>query len=231
MIEHEFVKSSRRPALVTGEIYHIYNRGVDEREIFLADNDYYRFIHDMYEFNDDGPAPKVLSTRQDNIDNLMLLPEKKTRKLLVDIMVFCLMPNHFHMMVRQKIDSGISKFMQKIGTGYTNYFNYKLKRSGVLFQGKFKARHIENESHFMYLPHYLHLNPLDLFDPGWRGDGVRNLPAALKFLSSYRWSSYLDYTGCKNFPSVIDGEMIMRSFGGVRGYAKSIEKCIKVNGE
>jgi len=186
---------TKRPNFITDEIYHIYNRGVEKREVFLNEKDYLRFIHGMCEFNNIAPALN-LSYR------LLKSDFNRDKKPFVEILYFCLMPNHYHILLRQLIDTGITEFMRKIGTGYTNYFNTKNSRVGPLFQGKFKAIHISKEAHLLYLPHYIHLNPLDLVMPEWREQRIRDTQKALKFLKSYRWSSYLDYIGQKNFPEI-----------------------------
>src|SRR4030043_636738 len=106
---------------VMGEIYHIYNRGVEERNIFLDDDDRLRFIHDIFEFNDKNPAMNFgyyfRKKEEESIEvGLPKIVEREPRKLLVDILAFCLMPNHFHFMVRQRKENGITEFMRKIGT-------------------------------------------------------------------------------------------------------------------
>ena len=194
-----------RPQFVTGEIYHIYNRGVEKRTVFSNEKDYRRFARDMEDFNDIAPAT--------NLHRHRVKSNFKQRKPLVEILCFCLMPNHYHFLLRQLADSGITEFMRKIGTGYTNYFNLKNTRVGPLFQGKFKAIHLEKEAHLLYLPHYIHLNPLDLHMPEWRERKIRHTENAIKFLESYRWSSYLDYIGKKNFPSVIASDFILANYG------------------
>ena len=210
-----------RPKFVTGEIYHVYSRGVEKRKIFMNDKDYFRAVHDLFEFNDIAPTMnsgyfygRSLHTPSTNLlkSDFNRL-ERKPRKLLVEILCFCLMPNHYHLMLRQKVDSGITEFMRKFGAGYTNYFNVKYDRVGHLFQGKFKAVHITKQSHLLYLPHYIHLNPLDIKMGEWRNKKIRSVPSALKFLESYRWSSYLDFIGKKNFPSVTQRDFLLKIYG------------------
>ena len=210
---------------VTGEIYHVYNRGVEGREIFLSNAERYRFIHDLYEFNDENAAPFLTRWCRDTAADNINRPERK-RDLLVEILAFCIMPNHFHLLLRQKVDDGVSKFMQKLGTGYTCYFNNKFKRKGVLFQGKYKAKHLSRESHFFYIPHYIHLNPLDLMGCKWREGKVGNAKEAFNFLISYKWSSFSDYIGRRNFPSVTYRNFILDIFGGPERYAKALQDCI-----
>ena len=215
---------------ITGEIYHVLNRGVEKRKIFLDDFDHFRFIHDLFEFNDKEPALNSYYYHQSSEVRPRKIGgqhSKQPRKLLVEILAFCLMPNHFHLLLRQKIDGGVSLFMQKLGTGYSMYFNQKYKRVGSLFQGRFKAVDIKNESHFIHIPYYIHLNPLDLITPEWRNRELKNFNEAINFLKKYRWSSYLDYIGQKNFPSVTQREFLLNFFGGSETYQKEMLRWLK----
>lgn len=203
----------QRPQFSTNEIYHIYNRGVEKRNIFSNEKDYFRFIHDMFEFNDSAPAMNINFHFRSNPHPAIPRAGKKQRKIFVEIICFCLMPNHYHLLVKQKVDGGITEFMRKLGTGYTNYFNKKNHRVGSLFQGKFKAIHIKKDAHLLYLPHYIHLNPLDVAMPEWRGGKIRDVGKALQFLESYRWSSYQDYINKKNFPSITRRDFLHQIYG------------------
>ena len=217
-----------RRGIITGEIFHILNRGVDQRNIFLDDEDYYRFIHNLFEFNDTSPALNLgyFLSRNQSID-FRNQYDKKPRKLIVEMLAFCLMPNHFHLLVRQKGEGGVTKFMRKLGVGYANYFNQKYERTGALFQGKYKAVLVNQESHFIHLPYYIHLNPLDLIMPEWRLGEIKNYRKAIEFLKTYRWSSHLDYINKKNFPSITQREFLLRIFGGSKNYMKMIKKWLK----
>lgn len=200
----------KRPQFETEEIYHIFNRGVEKRKIFTDDADYYRFVHDLFEFNDTDPALNTGYSFKNSGVNPKL---SKPRKTLVEILAFCAMPNHFHLLLRQKVDKGITEFMRKFGTGYTNYFNHRNIRVGPLFQGTFKAVLIEKEAQLLYISHYIHLNPLDLVSPEWREQEIKNPKKAMQFLESYRWSSYLDYINKKNFPSITQRNFIKSIYG------------------
>lgn len=204
-----------QPAFHNGGFYHLYNRGVEKRIIFIDPSDHFHFIHDLFEFND---ADAVLNTtfyrNQLNYRGLTSIVERKPRKLLVDILAYALMPNHFHLLVKQRRDSGVSLFMQKLGTGYTGYFNIKRKRSGVLFQGTYKAKPIHEDRYLRHLVMYIHGNPADLFIDQERSRSIISQSVANQ-LGDYRWSSYLDYLGKKNFPSVLN-------FGLIRDLGLSI---------
>ncbi len=216
----------RRGRLTEGGIFHVYNRGADKREIFRDSDDYLRFIHALYEFNDEDPVGNMTygfaknPTRISMVDfrGVPSLKPKHPEKLLVDVLAFTLMSNHFHLLLKQRKEDGVMKFMQKIGAGYALYFNEKNKRSGVLFQGRFKAVEVTNNEHLLHLPYYIHTNPLDL-----NTDGVDEI----KFLDSYRWSSHMDYCGWRNFPSVTQREFLLEFFDGEKNYRKSIAKWVK----
>ncbi len=223
----------RKDNLVSGEIYHIYNRGVDKRDIFLDDEDRMRFIHDLFEFNDENSTIKLdYFLSQDNNSEVGLPNIKRApRERLVDILAFCMMDNHYHLIVKQRVENGITLFMRKLGTGYTNYFNKKNERNGALFQGKFKSICIKNDSHLMYLPIYIHLNPLDFEFPEWRKGEIKDYEKAVEYLDSYRWSSYMDYTGQKNFPSVIDKSFLLSRIGSEKKQKDEIIDWLKAFNE
>jgi putative transposase len=209
------------------EIVHVLNRGVDKRKIFLDEQDHFRFIHDLFEFNDVSSVNTTFYTFKRNNDVGRRKIERKPRKLLVDILAFCLMPNHYHLLLTPRVQNGIALFIKKLNGGYAKYFNTKHERNGALFQGKYKRVVVENEAHFIHLPYYIHLNPLDLITPEWRDKRINNFAKTIKFLNSYRWSSHLDYTGQKNFPSVTQREFLLKFFGSHEQYEHSIERWLK----
>jgi len=209
------------------EVVHVLNRGVDKRKIFLDEQDYFRFVHDLFEFNDVSSVNTTFYTFKRNNDVGRRKIEKKPRKLLVNILAFCLMPNHYHLLLMPKVQNGIALFVKKLNGGYAKYFNAKYERSGALFQGKYKRIVVEKEAHFIHLPYYIHLNPLDLITPEWRNRKINNFSKTIKFLNSYRWSSHLDYTGQKNFPSVTQREFPLKFFGSHEQYERCIEEWLK----
>ena len=115
--------------------------------------------------------------------------------------------------------------MQKLGTGYAGYFNKKYDRVGGLFQGRFKAVLINQDSHFIHLPYYIHLNPLDLINYG--GSTSIVWQKEMEFLENYRWSSFLDYIGKNNFPSVTQRDFLLEFFGGEKRYKEETIKWLK----
>lgn len=113
------------------------------------------------------------------------------------------MPNHFHILLHEKNDSGISRFMQKLTTAYTMYFNKKNERSGALFQGVFKAEHVNKDNYLEYLFGYINLNPIKLIEPAWKDTGIKDSKQAENFLETYKYSSYLEHIGKQRKESVI----------------------------
>ena len=199
------------------DYYHVINRGVEKRDVFLDEGDFIRFIHDMYVFNDVRSAPNyVVKERQ----------RERQRKMLVHVHAYCLMKNHYHLLLSPVTENGISAFMQKLNMGYAKYFNEKYERSGVLWQGVFKKMHITRDAHFMYIPYYIHLNPLDFKYPEWRAGAVKNSGKALSYLRGYRWSSHLDYLGIKNFPSVIYPLQLADVLGNRARYEREIQDIV-----
>jgi len=217
------------------EIYHVLSRGVDKRKIFLDEQDYFRFVHNLFEFNNEDWVNNALYRFQKSKDiasPYINEKERKPRKLLVDIHAFVLMPNHYHILLSARKDGGITKFMKKLNMGYAKYFNQKYERKGALFEGRYKFILIKDESHFIHLPYYIHLNPLDLISEDWRKKEIKNYKKSIEFLENYRWSSHLDYLGKRNFPSVINKKFLSDFFGGENEYKKSIYEWLKnLNGK
>ena len=177
-------------------LYHVYNRGLDKTDLFQDNSDYLRFVKEIHHFNNINFKPDELGFQ--NRYQGSTLEKDIVRKELVDILAWCLMPNHYHMVLRQKIGKGISKFMQRLGTGYTMYTNIKYERSGHIFQGRFKIKIVENDKYLQHLTRYIHLNPLDIYDPKWKRQGVKNIEENKKILLQYPWSSLKDYLQIDN---------------------------------
>lgn len=220
----------QRSPIQTGEIYHVYNRGVEKRRIFGGRVDYVRFIHDLFEFNDTTPAPEF-NRRYRPGDNVGSGTSHIRRgEKLVEIMCFCLMDNHFHLLVRPILDGGLTTFMRKLGTGYTNAFNEKYERVGALFQGIYKAKHVDREEYLQHLVCYIHLNSLK-FLRRFNGNRRTDFEKTWEALSKYRWSSHLDYLGEDNFGSVIEKKFILELFGNTAGYREFVQEWMKDEAE
>ncbi|MBI2086898.1 MAG: transposase [Candidatus Zambryskibacteria bacterium] len=184
----------RKVKFVEEEHYHLFSRGVEKRKIFLDRKDYERFLALLYILNqeDHFHVSNFLNKGQNNILDLY---KQKRGKPLVSILAYSLMPNHFHFIVREIVENGISTFMMKLLTAYSMYFNIKNERSGPLFVHPFRSEHIDNDSYFLYIFSYVHLNCLDLLEKGWKENGIKNKKKAQEFLGSYHYSSYPD--SCK----------------------------------
>ncbi len=189
--------SIRKVEFASGEFYHIYNRGNSKQKIFHSKIDYERFIHLLFLAN---------SKNSFSFFNLVKdghLYDFDRGGTLVDIGAYCLMPNHFHILITPKEEDGVSRFMQKLTTAYVMYYNQKYKRTGGLFEGKFKSEHISDDRHLKYLFSYIHLNPIKLIDPKWKESGLKNKSKAIDFLEGYTSSSFLDYKNTDRLQSVI----------------------------
>lgn len=187
----------RKAQFIEYYFYHIYNRGVDKRKIFLDDFDYVRFLESLRDFNDieisGGIYLKNIRRRTKKKKFGSLTPKEVPKRPLVRILCYCLMPNHFHLLIEQLEENGITEFMRRLGTGYTNYFNLKYERSGRLFEGTFRSVLIEKDEQLSHLLRYIHLNPLDLLESNWRERGIEDLEKAERFLEKYHWSSHPVY--------------------------------------
>ncbi|MFT7507293.1 MAG: putative transposase [Acidimicrobiales bacterium] len=204
------------------DIYHVLNRGVDKRAVVLNDGDRVRFVRCLYVFNDINPPPNP-STQK----NLLHKPRPKREKL-VHLHAWCLMNNHYHLLLSPVNDDTrkLSLFMKKLNMGYARFFNEKYDRSGYLWQGKFKRILIERDSHFLYIPYYIHLNPLDYSQPEWRQGKVSDHQKTFESLKNYRWSSYQDYIGMNNFPSVISKRLLTQTLGNEQRQTDEIKNII-----
>jgi putative transposase len=147
--------SIRRVEFVNNHYYHVFNRGVDKRPIYLESDDFNRFLQSMIEFNNINPIGSIFENafKKNQFGDFV-----STKSRLVNIICYCLNPNHYHFILEQVADDGIKKFMHRLGTGFTKYFNIKYKRSGTLFSGKFKAISIDSNEYLLHLSAYVNLN-------------------------------------------------------------------------
>jgi putative transposase len=173
----------RTISLAQDEVYHVFNRGVDKRKIFPHRCDYVRFVRTMHNVLFFGTATVKKPLLQKEI-----IPHP------VDILAYCLMPNHYHLLLRSKTTDGITSFMHKIDTSYTKYFNLNNKRTGRLFEYTFKAKHIDTDELFVHVCRYIHLNPL--------------IAGLTQNLNRYQWSSYPDVIGKRQGTLCINDEIL-----------------------
>lgn len=164
------------------EYYHLYNRGVEKKNIFLDNSDYKKFLFLMYICNTTKSI--VLREINDNFDR---------GETIVDIGAYCLMRNHFHILVREKVKGGITAFTRKLLTAYSMYFNKKYERTGKLWQGVFQSSHIDSDEYLKYMYSYIHLNPAVYKDLKWRENLDRNSRELFEFVSDYKYSSFSNY--------------------------------------
>lgn len=193
----------RKFPFVVGHFYHIYNQGVAKCPICNQEADYWRFLQGLVFFNDTKSATNILwqlEVRRGkltlNVLKEYLRGQKNKREPLVRIMAYCVMENHFHLLIEEIREGGTTQFMHKLGLGYARYFNNKYNRVGSLYRDKFKNILIDNERYILYLLVYINvLNPAELIEPNWKEEGIRDIEKVLKFVEGYPWSSHQDYLG------------------------------------
>ncbi len=211
----------RKTEFANDEYYHIYNRGVDKREVFCEEKDYLRFLIRMKEFNNnssDSQRDYEKRKSEKNRQNLKLgfgYPKPSFRFLdmlkLVDIICYCLNSNHYHFILKQLMNNGISKFMHKLDLGYAKYFNIKYDRSGSLFQGSFKAKHIDTNEYLLWLSGYVNGNA-----------EIHKIAQA----ENYKWCSYRDYLN-KRQGTLCNKEIILSQFKNTEEYRKYVGMVIQ----
>jgi putative transposase len=183
----------RRIKFSINEYYHLYNRGVDRRVIFLDDRDRERFLTLLFLSN--STKPLEITKKSNDPWSFEMSITKDRGEHLVSIGAWVLMPNHFHVLLREKTEGGVSKFMQKVLTGYSSYFNKKYHRSGALFESRFKATHTNDDVYLKYMYAYIHLNPIGIVDKGWKEKKITDFEKAKEFLLTYEYSSLKDFIG------------------------------------
>ena len=187
-----------------GEWYHCYNRGIEKCVVFKDTRDYYRFLELLYLANDEFPL------RRDDIgihkfEEIVKIPRGKK---LVAIGAFCLMPNHFHLVLKEVSEGGITAFMRKIGTAYALYFNARNERVGNLFLKPFRSRHVSADRYFQHLINYVHCNPATIYEPEWKTSHVVDPQFLGEQIAAYPYSSLGAHTGAHTpISSILDAEV------------------------
>lgn len=221
----------RKEEFINNNVYHIILRALDDNLIFKSDNDYYRGIFSVYEFNNGNPVDIWLRRKQRKREKLPTGLEGPSfqipqRDLLVDVLAFCFMPNHIHLLLRQTSRNGITRFMRKVGTGYATYFNKKYQRKGYVFQNRFLSVYVKDDNQLQIVFNYIHANPASLVEPNFKDAGIKNPKKVINFIEKYKWSSYQDYLGIKNFPSVTEREFMKEVVGNEQGCREMLEGWI-----
>ena len=191
---------------VNGEIYHIVSRGSNKKAIFLTPRDYKRFIKGLAYYKFDGPKPSFSKLSQ--LELLGIAPKLTSR--FVDILCFCLMPNHIHLLIRQVKGNGTSNFVRQLLNSYAKYFNTKHKHTGPLFESRFRAVPITYDEQFIHVSRYIHINPV--------------VSHIVDKLENYPWSSYWDYRRGKS--TLCSVREILDYFGSPREYSKFLKDQI-----
>ena len=215
---------SRNVVFTPDEFYHIYNRGTDKRSIFSNRTDYERFLTLLYLSNNKKSVQLHNQPKTTFVERI----STERSDLIVDIGAYCLMPNHFHLLIKEKIENGISNFMQKLTTGYTMYFNKRNERTGALFQGRFKATHAKEDRYLKYLISYIHLNPIKTIEPEWKENGIKDKEKAKNFLKQYRYSSYLDYCGKSRLEEkIINKTVLPKYFDSINSFRETVRSWLE----
>jgi len=202
--------TQRKLVFVNNYIYHVYNRGIDERDIYLCKKDYLRFIELLKFYNSNSTKisySKFIKLSQKDKDKFVQQHDQSGN--LIEILAYCLMPNHFHLLLRQSLDGGITKYLSNVANAYAQYFNLKYKRKGTLYQGAFKAVFIESDAQLTHMSRYIHINPV-----------VSSL-VELSKLECYPWSSlkyYLNSTGS----DFVNSKLVLSYFGSIEKYKNFI---------
>lgn len=221
----------RKIKFVPNNYYHIYNRGTDKRNIFLEEADYLRFLILLFLCNDTMPLDIKKFFRQGRPLADIDIYNLRKGNILVDIGAYCPMPNHFHLLIKEKEAkkevSGITTFMEKLCTAYAMYFNKKYERSGNLFQGRFKAELVDTDNYLKYLFAYIHLNPIKLIESNWKEEGVKNVAQAIEFLDNYQWSSYGFYVGKKAKDPILNAKEFPQYFKNFNEFKIFLDEWLK----
>ncbi len=214
---------ANRQPIQLNEWYHCYNRGVDKRKVFLEERDYERLLLLMYLGRNPGP---IQLFNESTIRFVTILKEtaQSIQPNIVEFGAYALMPTHFHFVLKEIQEGGISLFMQKVFTGYTMYFNQKNDRTGALFGGTFKSRHIADDRYLKHLISYIHLNPAELFEQKWK-EGRGGVAKIEKGLRDYPYSSLPEFMGNIRPHKLLLGQSIFQLFDEIPSIQKMIQEA------
>jgi len=223
----------RKHKLQVGKIYHVFNRGVEKRDIFLSDGDRWRFLQGLYLFNSETGSTNLLYRLEQEKGRMhfgILREYMKEagveRRPLVRIMADCLKPNHFHLLIEEIQRDGISRFMHKLAVGYTGYFNKKYERVGPLFQGAFKAVEIKKDEQLHYIIAYINvINPGQELEPELK-TAAKDPEEIMRFIEHYPWSTHLEYLG-KRDSIITDMGIAAKIFPNPKSYLGFVRDIVR----
>jgi putative transposase len=204
------------------EFYHVYNRGVEKRIIYETADDYKRFVELLYLAN----GTNSVDIREIQKENDSTYDWDKG-DALVAIGAYCLMPNHFHILLSPLHDDGVAKFMNKLCTSYSMYFNQKYNRKGTLYEGKFKAKWIDSDNYLKYLYAYIHLNPVKLIQSDWKERGINDIDVAYKYVLEYEFSSLPDYVDSRPSTKILNPNIFPDYFSTATAHKRELVEWLK----
>ena len=181
----------RRTELAVGEWFHCYSRTIDKSRPFDTEEHIKRFLDTLFLANQSAPMPNMPYLYQKFSHAEIFSLERKGPLTMIG--AYCIMPTHYHLLVQPLVENGLSEFMHKMGTGFTRYYNDRLKRVGNLFVKPFRSKHVANEGYLGRVASYIHLNPIELFEPNWKQGRVQKIEAVQRRLLQHPYSSLLDY--------------------------------------
>ena len=221
--------SYRKIDIVPGEYYHLYNRGANKQIIFKDEADYHRFLELLFLSN----TAFSVSIRNTRREYGSVFEFDRGDEQPVAVGAYCLMQNHFHILVKPLIENGVEIFMRKILTGYSMYFNKRYKRTGTLFEGRYKSEHADSDEYLKYLFSYIHLNPLKILNSGWRKNGLTKTEEGVEYLSKYKYSSYIDFVNRQNREesSILTLDEFPEYFPNEQSFLKEIREWIDLQDE
>ena len=198
--------------------YHIFSRAVEKRKIFNDQENCYRFVFQMYAANIGKPAYNlhrrdVIKTSQTLLMGGEILPDFiiNEHSPLVDFLSFALVGDHYHFNLIANSEGSIPIYMQRLNIGFVKYFNLKYNRRGTLFESRYKIIPIQTNFQLDAILRYINvINPLDIYQPGWREKGLRNQKEAFKFLKEYPFSSFPDLFNKRNSKILAGGKILER---------------------
>ena len=202
----------RKTVLANGETYHVFNRGVNHQPIFIDKRDYPRALEILSFYRFAKPPLRFSFYNRLPVEeklNFWKELERKNQKIVI-LLSFCFMPNHFHFLLRQERENGISKFLANFQNSYTKYINTRHVRSGHLFQGQFKAVRIENESQLLHTSRYIHLNPYTSY-----------IVKTVDQLEKYPWSSLPEYIKDDD-KGICEAKNVLSCFSSSRQYLQFV---------